>query len=245
MARSSSAASRAIGSSSSRDAITLAGVGEGVFQIGEIEVEVRNGRVALSPTDAWRGASSRSIPPSGTSSRIGIPLSQPVRAATRIPSTCWAIDDRGTIGSRSRLPTSSSSTMTWCATRVMKAGRLAVVTRPAAEPGPVGASSGELWSALAAPWPPSWAPSARCSCPPMPRIGHRRRRPAAADLRPRRTAATVRHRPRGDPPGGSSASLPAPGRRPVWRTWVDPGQGLVPALVLLLALALPCRWPPS
>lgn len=103
------------------DAITLAGVGEGVFQIGEIEVEVRNGQCRLVSDGRLAG----SVIALDTAVRnlvgSGIPLAQAVQAATTNPLDLLGIDDRGRIAP-GQLADLVELDDGLAVTRVMKAG---------------------------------------------------------------------------------------------------------------------------
>ena len=79
------------------DAITLAGVGEGRFQIGDLEVEVRNGSCRLVSDGRLAG----SVIALDTAVRnlveAGVPIAHAVRAATRNPLALLGVTDRGEI----------------------------------------------------------------------------------------------------------------------------------------------------
>ncbi len=77
------------------DALAVAGTGEGSGRIGEMEIEVREGRATLAGTSTLAGSVIALDSAVRNAAAVGIPLADAVAAASRNPLELLGVTDRG------------------------------------------------------------------------------------------------------------------------------------------------------
>jgi N-acetylglucosamine-6-phosphate deacetylase len=84
------------------DALSVAGTGDGRGRIGELDIEVRNGRATLAGTDTLAGSVIALDSAVRNAAAAGIPLADAVAAASRNPLELLGVTDRGRLAEGQR-----------------------------------------------------------------------------------------------------------------------------------------------